>query len=151
MKMDMLSDVLAAPAIDLHDFVTDAEGNIVNIKNHTGVILAVLDIFEDATQAATELLDVTIHQVLDNTEVPVVGNQIAAFTQIVGSNGAAVNKREIIAIDLGVDLTPLANQTKPFLQMLMTETSTWEGMVSAWFILGGFKDNPVTQSITVQA
>lgn len=151
MKMDMLSDVLIAPGIDLLDFVTDAEGNLVSIKNHTGVIIAVLDIFEDASQAATELLDVTIHQVLDDDEVPVSGNQIAAFTQIVGSNGAAVNKREIIAIDLGVDLTAADSVTKINLQMNMVETNTWEGMVSAWFILGGFKDNPVTQLLTVQA
>jgi hypothetical protein len=136
--MDLYSNAKAFPAVRPVDFATDAEGVLIDCRGYSGRALFILSGVEDANQAATELLDITVHNVAADTEAPVAGNKVASFTQIVGQNDATPDAIfEQIAVDLN-DLDP----AKPYLQVLMTETNTWEGLISVVGVLGGPKEAP---------
>lgn len=136
--MDLYSNTKAFPALRPVDFATDAEGVLIDCRGYSGKALFILTGVEDATQAATEKLDVTVHNVASDSEAPVVGNQVAAFTQIVGQNSGTPDP---IHQQIAVNLNAL-DPEKPYLQLLTTETATWEGLIACEAVLGGAKEAP---------
>ena len=108
------------------DFATTAEGDtLVDLRPYCGTANIFMSWYEDASQANTEKLDVSVHQVASGSEAPAAGNLLASFTQIVGSNTTAAEYKQQIALNIdALDLT-----SKPYLQILMTETNTPEGNI----------------------
>ncbi len=139
MKSDLYCNAKVIQALAPEDWATTKEGLLIDTRGYTGVANIQIYGIEDASLAATNKLDVTVHNVLDNDEAPVSGNQVAEFDQIVAQNDATPD-----AIDqqIRVDLDAL-DPTKPYLQLLLTETNTWEGLISAVAVLGGAKAGPV--------
>lgn len=134
---DVFSNYKFIPAIDITDFDTDFEGDVLDVSAYKGIALAVLRVREDASQANTEKLDVTIHAVASDSETPDSGNQIAAFAQIVGANDSEAQlDDQVIAVNLDLVDTQ-------YIQFNFTETNTYEGWIDAFVILGGASHLPI--------
>jgi hypothetical protein len=89
---------------------------------------------EDASQATTEVLTATVHNVASDAESPSTTNLVASMTSIIGSNNtaAAVQVSRVCEVDLdGLD------PDKRYIQLSLTETNTYEGLISGVAILGG--------------
>lgn len=124
------------------DFVSNAEGGeLVDITGYHGTAMAVLTILEDASQASTEKLDVTIHQVASDSDTLDSTNEIATFTLVSGSNGgAAVDVLQKIEINLD-GLT--GDDDEKYLQCNFVETNTYEGIVAVHLFVAGKSPVPL--------
>lgn len=129
---DMQSNAEVKSALAIVDWDTDVEGILIPIKGFSGIQKGVLQILEDGSLAASNTLTVTVHSVLNDAEAPVAGNQIAAFTVVTGSNTTAAQKQEQIAINLD-----LCDVDKPYIQFDFVEANTYDGLVSAFVVMGG--------------
>lgn len=136
--MDLQHNTKVVTALAPVDWDTDAEGLLIDCRGFSGQAVFYLTAIEDASLAASKKLDVTIHNVADNDEAPVAGNKVAAFTQIVGQNDLTP---DAITEQIGVQLGAL-DPAKPYLQILGTETSTWEGLITIVAVLGGAAYGP---------
>ncbi len=133
MKPDLFSGGTPLLGLTPTDFGTDIEGPLIDATGFNGVALAILIVQEDDSQANTEKLDVGVHNVLDDSEAPVSGNQVATFTQIVGANDTGIAPIILTAL---VNLE-LLDPAKPNLQFDFVETNTYECIVSAVIIMPG--------------
>lgn len=136
--MDLQHNAKVVTALAPVDWDTDAEGLLIDCRGFSGQAAFYLTAIEDASQANTEKLDVTIHNVADNDEAPSESNKVGAFTQIVGQNSLTPDP---ITEQVGVQLGAL-DPAKPYLQILGTETSTWEGSIAIVAVLGGAAYGP---------
>ena len=118
------------------DFLTTMESSLVDVSNHNGRATVVFMAGEDANEAATELLVVTIHEVDSDSDVLAAANLVDTMETITGQ--ADVSPDPVVRRTT-IDLNSL---TKPYIQLLITETNTWEGEVAAFIVLSGKQHTP---------
>jgi len=134
--MDTFHNIRVENLFTPADFGTTVESLLVDVSNHNGRATVVFMAGEDVNEAATEKLVVTIHEVDSDSDVLGAANLIDTMETITGqaaATPAAVVRRTTI------DLNAL---TKPYIQLLITETNTWEGEVAAVIILSGKQHTP---------
>lgn len=128
------------------------EGTVLDWTSYSGTALAVLRVIEDASIVNTKKLDVTIHNVADDSEAPVDANKIATFTQIVGENDGAVVIKTPQFLPIKLDRLPLltaaqkaatAEVRKGGLQIILENTSAWAGVIDCYILFPGSKSLPV--------
>lgn len=131
--IDTQSNTAIKVALNPIDFVTDVEGTLIPVKGFSGIQKGVLLILEDADLAATNTLTVNVHSVLNDAEAPVAGNLIASFAVVTAQNvGTAPLVKQEIAINLD-----LCDVDKPYIQFDFVEANTYEGLVTAFVVMGG--------------
>ena len=139
MGTELFDDCKIKVALHPVDFDTDVEGELVDVTGYTGRAIVILQNTEDASQAATEKLDVGIHNVTSDAEAPSTSNLVSSFTQIVGSNNTAsvVESMQVVELDLDA-----LDADKPYIQLNAVETNSYECVCSAVVVLGGSRYRP---------
>ncbi len=132
---DVFSNTKRVTAVTWHDFVSDVEGILIEVAGYSGIVKGVLEILEDGSEAATEILTVTVHKVDADSETLNAANQIATFVAVAGSNTTSAQYNQEIAINL--DLV----DTK-YIQFNLVETNTYEAWVGAHVEFGGASNVP---------
>lgn len=116
------------------------DGPLIPIRGFSGRAKAWLYNKEADTQGGTKTLTVTVHNVEDDDEATGAGNQVGAFTVIVGANDTGVPATfEEIEIDLD-NLDP----TKPNLQFKAVNANSYVSTATAGgVVLGGHQEIPI--------
>ena len=118
------------------DFLTTMESLLVDVSGHSGRATVVVQAGEDASLAATNLLVVTIHEVDSDSDTLAAANLVDTMETITAQNDATPDP---IVRRTTIDLNEL---TSPYIQLLLTETNTWEGEISASIVLSGKQHTP---------
>lgn len=144
---DVFNNSRTEVALSNLDFDTDAESLLIDLQGVGPAILkATVICLEDDSQANTEKLDITAHILASDSVTPAAGNQVAAFTQIVGSNTAvAATKRKQESIKINT-LDGSTDGTGRYLQFKLAETNTYEGVITIVVEIPGSGVLPVTHS-----
>lgn len=99
---DLKSNVKVFQLYGPADDATDGDGSIVDITGYNGTAQAFVDFYEDGTsQATSKTIDITIHNVQNDSEATASSNQVAAFTQLAcTATGTATHQTGTLAIEL---------------------------------------------------
>lgn len=140
---DVKSNVKVFQLYGPADDPADGDGPIVDITGYNGRGQAFVDFYEDGTsQATSKTIDITIHNVQNDSEATASSNQVAAFTQLACTNtSTATHQTGTVAVDLNAldGATP-----KKYLQAKVNQTNSPTGPVSVVLLVNSDRYPPVS-------